>query len=110
MPLRIDIAAPDAEEVLPAMRESVAALARDFPELIGGRLCADRTTPGESPVQGFEVHVELRFPQRQVIVNRSGTLAKAVLREALAAARALAGANQQHRDPGIPHDVLGIAA
>ena len=110
MPLRIDIAAPDAEEVLPAMREGVAALAKDLPELLGCRVCANRATSAESGLQGFEVHVELLFPERQLIVNRSGTIPKAVLREALSAARALARAHEQNRHPGIAHDVLGIAA
>ncbi len=110
MPLHIDIAAPEAEEVLPAMREGVATLTKDLPGLVACRLWAERTTSRESPIPGFEVHVELLFPERQLILNRSGTIPKAVLREALAAAGELAGAHQQHRDPGIAHDVLGIAA
>ena len=110
MPPRIDIAAPEAEELLPAMREGAGALAREFPELVGCRLCADRARLPEGPVQGVEVHVELLFPQRQVILNRSGTIPKAALREALAAARVLARAHEQDRHRGIPHHVLGIAA
>ena len=92
------------------MHEGAAALARDFPELTACRLCAEGTTTRDSRVQGFEVHVELRFPERQLILNRSGTIPKAVLRDALAAARALARAHQEHRHRRVAHDVLGVAA
>lgn len=96
--------------MLPALREGASALLRDLPELTGCRLCAERTTSQDSPVQGFEVHVDLRFPERQLVLNRSGTIPKAVLRDALAAARALAGADQEHRHRRVAHDVLGVAA
>jgi hypothetical protein len=97
---------PEGETLLPLMRQGAAELDREFPDLLSCTLSAERTT-GEDR---YEVHACLVFPGRQLILNRSGTLPKAALREALAAARALAGANQQHRNLAVPHDILGIAA
>jgi hypothetical protein len=97
---------PDGETLVRLMRQAAAELGREFPGLLACRLCAEPSTSDPS----CEVHMALLFPQRQLILNRSGTIAKAVLREALAAARALARAHQEHRHPGIAHDVLGIAA
>jgi hypothetical protein len=97
---------PEAESLVRLMRQGAAQLGREFPELLACRLSAEPMTGGDR----YEIHAELLFPGRQVILNRGGTLPKAALREVLAAASALAGANEQNRNLAVPHDVLGIAA
>lgn len=97
---------PEGETLLSLMRQGAAQLGREFPELLSCRLSAEQTT-GEDLC---EIHAELLLPGRQLILNRSGMLPNAVLREALAAAGALAGAHQQHRNLAVSHDVLRIAA
>jgi hypothetical protein len=96
----------EGEALLPLMRQGAAQLGRDFPELLSCRLSAE-------PMSGedrYEVHAELLFAGRQVILSRSAALPKTALREALAAASALAGASEQPRELPVPHDILGIAA
>ena len=72
---------PDADGALRRLRQEAQQLASRYPALTGGRLdvCKD-------PASGYEAHIELLFPQRQLIVNAAAPAPEAALKEALAKA------------------------
>ena len=83
MPAPLKIAlhdVPEPEALARIAERGVERLCGQFPSILGCRLVAERV--GE---QAFEVHVELLFPERQVIFNRVASTPDAALQDALAA-------------------------
>ena len=78
---------PDQEALVRFMQQGAAELAADFPAILSLRLTAEKTVASEGEAQGYEMHLELLFPQHQIILNRAGLPSEAALHDALAAAR-----------------------
>ena len=80
---RFKIAAtvPDAQASVHTMHCSAQALQADHPVITSGRFEL-RCVPGA----GFEAHLELCLPQRQVLVNGAALTAEAAVDRAVAAA------------------------
>jgi len=73
---------PEPEALTRIAEQGLARLAREFPSMRACRVVAERSGPQ------FEVHVELLFPERQVIFNRVAGTAHAALNGALDAVSA----------------------
>jgi hypothetical protein len=78
---------PDAEGALRRLRQEAQRLASRHLALTGGRLDMRKDA-----ALGYEAHIELLFPQRQLIVNAAAPAPETALNDALAkASRACAG-------------------
>jgi hypothetical protein len=78
---------PDPEALRLLMQRGAAELAVGFPANLGFRLTAVRIAASDGEAERCQIHLELLFPQHQIILNRAGLTPKAALHDALAAAR-----------------------
>lgn len=78
---------PHPEALARLMQRAATELAREFPAILGCRLSAERLAAFDGKGHGFEIHLELLFPQHQIVLNRAGATPKAALDAALGAAR-----------------------
>jgi len=70
---------PEPEAVARVAERHVADLSAAVPSLVSCRLVAERADAQ------FEAHVELVFPERQIVFNRIADTAEAAVSDALAA-------------------------
>jgi hypothetical protein len=70
---------PDAEGALRRLRQEAQQLAARYPALTGGRLDLRKDAGA-----GYEAHIELLFPQRQLIVNAAAPAPEIAVKAALA--------------------------
>lgn len=78
---------PDPEALARLMQRTAFELTADFPAILRLRMTAEKIAVLEGHRQEFQVHLELLFPQLQIIVNGAEFTPEAALRDALAAAR-----------------------
>lgn len=99
---------PDPKALAHLMEQGTAEFAADFPAIVSSSLTTEKIAASEAQARGYEIHLELLFPQHQIILNRAGLTPKAALHDALAAAR-LEIERLALRDPAVAQARKAIA-
>ena len=71
---------PDAQKLLEPVRKAAGSVFADFPEALTCRLEIERVNGG------FEAHLEVVLPERQIVLNRTGGSPAEALNQAVAEA------------------------